>query len=160
MNPKKSVIWDPKFNRYTPEPIVAQTNQYRHDGDRQIGTCRVEMSADHMITMSYGDDEHPLIANSGRWAPYVLIESEGERPDYPFQSGSAVANIGDPTAELMLFETDERTQWRMSRPPGGADPLGAYAMVRRLHDEGNSYVATCMNPHGIAHIHKWFDRVS
>jgi hypothetical protein len=65
-------------------------------------------------------------------------------------------------AELMHLQTDERTQWRFSRPPSD-DPDGAlqpYTMCRRMAEDGESYVSTCLDANGIAHIIKWFDRAS
>jgi hypothetical protein len=29
-------------------------------------------------------------------------------------------------------------------------------MCRRMSEDGQSYVATCLDVNGIAHIHKWF----
>jgi hypothetical protein len=70
--------------------------------------------------------------------------------------------IGDAIAEMALFQTDARTQWRLSRPPSG-EPEGSmkpYAMVRSLSDDGRSYTATCIGPDGISHLIKYFDRTS
>lgn len=61
-----------------------------------------------------------------------------------------------PGMEVMTVKVDERTHYRIARTRGGE---ARYVMMRRLADDGQSYISVGLTTDGKPGLHRWMERV-
>ena len=63
---------------------------------------------------------------------------------------------GDPGMEVMTVKVDDRTHYRIARTREGE---ARYVMMRRLSDDGTSYISAGITTDGKPGLYRWMDRV-
>ena len=98
----------------------------------------------------------------------VEIQSEGG----PLRKGWYSSKYNDPTfvpyngtvsenppgAEVMTIKVDERTHYRIARTREGG--RARYVMMRRLAEDGQSYISAGLTIDGKPGLYRWMERVS
>ena len=92
--------------------------------------------------------------------------------DAPLRKGSYSSKYNDPTfvpyngtvseyppgAEVMTIKVDERTHYRIARTRVGGN--ARYVMMRRLAEDGQSYISAGLTIDGRPGLYRWMERVS
>ena len=63
---------------------------------------------------------------------------------------------GEPGMEVMTVKVDDRTHYRIARTRDGE---ARYVMMRRLSDDGMSYITAGITTDGKPGLYRWMDRV-
>ena len=63
---------------------------------------------------------------------------------------------GEPGMEVMTVKVDDRTHYRIARTRDGE---ARYVMMRRLSDDGTSYISAGITTDGKPGLYRWMDRV-
>lgn len=155
MNREKSTNWDKKLQCHVPEPLLAQTVVVRTEGDVQYNELHVQHTEDSSarlaFTCRFDDGEN--------WVPYVVVETSGERPepaDELIAGFKPHREVGQPFEECIQVRVDERTHYQFTRAPGGGDAY--YVRMRRMLDDGDSYIAVVLDTDGVPSVVKAFER--
>lgn len=91
--------------------------------------------------------------NDGKWAPYVLLDADGDVSNVP---GIGSLKVGDPLGEVMSLKVDERTRYRVARTLGGD---AQYILQRRLAEDGRSYDSTMLSVDGTIPLVRVFEKL-
>jgi hypothetical protein len=151
MNREESRWLDRASGLMVPEPIAAQTLKTVHHGDVFEGWCSV-MPTPGVVHHLY----YKVKFDDSEWAPYTCIGAEG--PEKEGGEGELLKNgirVGEPIAYLKQVWVDERTQYRVCRNPDGTPQ---YVMMRRLSEDGQINVGTCVDPSGVTFVSKVLTR--
>lgn len=155
--------------------------------DREAGAYLPDLVGEEIITMKiangiqeyevlYGDDPVIRIGYTTRydvadWVPYAVREIAIKTPRSQEEAvaefrarvganeGSNVRNfeVGKPYGLIRLVYVDERTHYRIAKAESGAPQN---AMLRRMAEDGQSYVASLMDVAGVVYRIRKFVRVS
>lgn len=106
-------------------------------GDDGVQHYRVEIrsSEDAPLRRGWYDSKY----DEARFAPY-------EGTVYPPDAGM----------EVMTVKVDDRTHYRIARTREGE---ARYVMMRRLSDDGRSYISAGLRIDGTPGLYRWMDRV-
>ncbi len=106
-------------------------------GDDGVQHYQVEIrsSEDAPLRRGWYDSKY----NEARFAPY-------EGTVYPPDAGM----------EVMTVKVDDRTHYRIARTREGE---ARYVMMRRLSDDGRSYISAGLRIDGAPGLYRWMDRV-
>jgi hypothetical protein len=159
----RSVVWDSGSASYVADEVGEELITLRIDGDVQDYEVR------------YGDDPVVRMGYESRyddptWVPYLVREVRSTSDDVE----GAVAEMkrrlkADAGARERHFEVgrayglvrtvyvDERTHYRISKSP--EDGSAQSVMMRRLGDDGDSYLASVLDTEGVVFRTRWFNRV-
>lgn len=102
---------------------------------------------------------------------YYEVEIQSSE-DEPMRVGSYSSKYNDPTfvpyngtvseyppgAEVMTIKVDERTHYRIARTRVGGN--ARYVMMRRLAEDGQSYISAGLTIDGKPGLYRWMERVS
>lgn len=159
----ESYVWDDKLRKHVPDEI-----------GEEVITLRIEDGVQDYEVM-YGDRPKIRIGytaayDAAEWVPYMVRE--------------IISTAADPAAELADFKQrikasggererqfevgklyglvrvislDERSHYRVSRNP--IDGKGQHIMLRRMAEDGKSYLATVLDVHGITYRIRKFVRI-
>jgi hypothetical protein len=142
---------DRATNQWIPEPLAAQTLKTIVTDDVFQGLCSVSPAPGVVHHLKYQvkfDDQE--------WAPYTCIALEGQEEVAPNVLLKNGIRVGQPMAYLKQIWVDKRTQYRVCRNIDGSPQ---YVMMRRLSEDGQTNVGTCVDPDGVTFVSKVFTRV-
>jgi len=155
----RSKVWDDKGGRYAPDEVGEELIRIRiHDHVQDYEVLLGDRPTIRMgYTCRYDDPE---------WTPYTVREILGvsaENPDgvladFAERIKSRVRDyrVGTVYGLVRSVYVDERTHYRLSKSTGG---VAEYVMLRRLAEDGQSYLATVLNADGIITRVRRFARV-
>jgi hypothetical protein len=156
---ERSKVWDYKSERYALDEVGEELIQIRIEGDVQ--NYEVMLGDRPTIRMGY-----TCRYDDPEWVPYMVREilgvpdeSSGRMlDDFVKRTKSRVTNysVGATYGLVRSVYVDERTHYRLSKSAGG---VAEYAMLRRLAEDGQSYVATVLGVDGIVTRVRRFVRV-
>jgi hypothetical protein len=159
----RSVVWDADAATYVADQVGEELITLRIDGDVQ----------DYEV--SYGDDPVVRMGYESRyddpaWVPYLVREVRSSSDDVEGAVAAMKRRIkADAGARERHFEVgrayglvrtvfvDERTHYRISKSP--EDGSAQSVMMRRLGDDGDSYLASVLDTEGVVFRTRWFNRV-
>ncbi|MBS1861433.1 MAG: hypothetical protein JSS68_06935 [Actinobacteria bacterium] len=159
----RSVVWDAEAGAYVADQIGDEVIRLRIDGDVQ--DYEVEYGSDPVVRMGYESRY-----DDPEWVPYLVREVRSSSEDVEASVAAMRRRIkADSGARERHFEVgrayglvrtvgvDERTHYRLSKSPedGGAQSV----MMRRLSDDGDSYLASVLTVDGHVFRRRWFSRV-
>jgi hypothetical protein len=159
-----SLVWDDATQRHVPDEV----------GQEIITINVVDDVQDYEVL--YGDGPVIRMGYTSRyddpdWVPYVVRSItgsagaevvEGSVADFKRRIKAEQGNrerefvIGKPYGLIRTVYADERTHYRVSRNPG--DGQAQSIMLRRLAEDGESYVATVLDTEGIVYRIRRFIR--
>jgi hypothetical protein len=145
---ERSKVWDYKNGRYAPDEVGEELIRIQIDG--VIQHYEVLLGDRPTIRMGYScryDDPE--------WVSYAVREilgvsdesADGMVAEFVRRTKSRVTNytLGAVYGLVRAVYVDERTHYRLSKNVGGE---AEYAMLRRLAEDGQSYVATVLGVDG------------
>jgi hypothetical protein len=160
----RSRKWDSPTGTYVPDAV----------GD-EIITLRIENGVQDYEVL-YGDDPVIRMGYTARhddaaWVPYTVREIISRPGRDPTEAAAAFrqrigANegsntrtfeVGRPYGLVRIVYVDERTHYRVGKAENGAPQN---VMLRRMADDGRSYVATVLDVDGVVHRVRTFVRAS
>jgi hypothetical protein len=141
---------DRATGNWMPEPLYAQSLKTQHHGDLFEGWCAVSPSPGVVHHLRY-----QVRFDDREWAPYTCVAIEGMDEVPPSDVLKSGIQVGKPLAYLKQVWADERTQYRICRNPDGS---AQYVMMRRLSEDGQTNVGTCIAPDGVTFVSKVFRR--
>lgn len=144
-----SLVWDYQAQHYAPDEVGEELIRIRVEGDVQ--DYEVLLGDRPTIRMGYTsrfDDTD--------WVPYTVREIIGvgaedaarEVGEFVQRIKSRITNytVGAVYGLVRTVYVDERTHYRMSKSAAG---VAEYSMLRRLAQDGQSYVATVLGVDGV-----------
>ena len=162
----------------TAESWVWDDNLKKHVADEigeEVITLRIEDGVQDYEVL-YGDRPKIRIGYTApydgtEWVPYAVREiiSEATDPQAELEkfkkrikaSGGERERqfeVGKSYGLVRLVYVDERTHYRVSRNP--LDGRGQHIMLRRMAEDGQSYLATVLDVHGITYRIRRFVRAA
>lgn len=157
-----SVVWDDKTESYAKDDVGEEIIVIRHDARTQ--DYEVRYGNDPEIRMGYQAE-----FDSPDWTPYVVRDIASDANDVGRQIDSfkdrIKANdgdrerhfvIGQPYGLIRLIYVDELTHYRVSK--SHADGRAQVMMLRRMAENGRSYLATVLDTTGIIYRKRRFVR--
>jgi hypothetical protein len=159
----RSVVWDAAAGAYVPDEIGEELISLRIDGDVQ--DYEVSYGSDPVVRMGYESRY-----DDPTWVPYEVREVRSSSDDVEASVAAMKRRIkADAGARERHFEVgklyglvrtvfvDERTHYRISKSPD--DGSAQSVMMRRLGDDGDSYLASVLDTEGVVFRTRWFIRV-
>ena len=158
----ESLVWDDALKKHVPDEI----------GEELI-TLRIEDGVQDYEVL-YGDRPKIRIGytapyDGAEWVPYAVREIISTAEDPAAELADVQRRIkasggererrfevGKPYGLVRLVYLDERTHYRVSRNP--LDGKGQHIMLRRMAEDGRSYLATVLDVRGITHRIRKFVR--
>jgi hypothetical protein len=157
---ERSKVWDYKSGRYAPDEVGEELIRIQIDGD--IQNYEVLLGDQPTIRMGY-----TCRYDDSEWVSYTVREilgvteenSDGMLADFVNRTKSRVTSfrVGAVYGLVRSVYVDERTHYRLSKGLGGA---AEYVMLRRLAEDGQSYVATVLGVDGIVTRVRQFVRIA
>lgn len=158
-----SLVWDDTLERHVPDEV----------GEELITLKIADGIQDYEVL--YGD--HPKIRmgytaryDAPDWVPYAVREvivtsGDPDREVANFKSRIKASggdrdrnfDVGQSYGLIRLVSVDERTHYRVSRNP--KDGAAQSVMLRRMAEDGQSYLATVLDVDGIIYRIRKFVRV-
>lgn len=162
VDPERSAVWDAASGGYVADEIGKEVIRMRVEGD--IQDYEVEYGADPVVRMGYKCRyDHP------EWVPYMVREVRSSSDDVAAEIAAMKRRIkadtgrherhfevGRPYGLVRTLFVDERTHYRISKDPD--DGSAQSVMMRRLAEDGDSYVATVLDTDGIVFRKRLFVR--
>ncbi|WP_210490258.1 hypothetical protein [Microvirga antarctica] len=159
----ESFVWDDERKKHVVDEI-----------GEEVITLRIENGVQDYEVL-YGDQPKIRIGYTApydgkEWVPYAVREiiSTADDPAAELEafkrrikaSGGERERrfeVGHPYGFVRLVYTDERTHYRVSRNPTNGN--AQHIMLRRMADDGRSYLATVLDVHGITYRIRKFVRL-
>ena len=158
----RSRKWDPAAGVHGPDAV-----------GEEIITLRIENGVQDYEVL-YGDDPVIRMGYTSRyddptWVPYAVREIRVAPGRDPAASAAAFRDrigatigpnarrfeVGKPYALIRTVHVDERTHYRIAKAEDGSPQN---VMLRRMAEDGLSYVATVLDAEGIVHRIRTFVR--
>jgi hypothetical protein len=145
----RSKVWDEHAGQYAPDEVGEEIIRIRiHDNIQDYEVLLGDKPTIRMgYTCRYDDAE---------WKPYAVREILGVSPENTaaalkefvrrIKSRVQDYSVGAVYGLVRSIYVDERTHYRLSKSAAGQ---AEYVMLRRLAEDGRSYVATVLNMNGI-----------
>ncbi len=159
----RSVVWDLDAAAYVPDEVGEELITLRIDGEVQDYEVR------------YGDDPVVRMGYQSRyddptWVPYEVREVTSASDDVDVAVAEMKRRIKADSGErerhfevgcayglVRTVFVDDRTHYRISKSP--EDGSAQSVMMRRLGDDGDSYLASVLDTEGVVFRTRWFVRV-
>jgi hypothetical protein len=150
-----SNVWDPQSRAYVPDEVGEEIITIRLDGDVQ--DYEVLYGSGPTIRMGYTSRY-----DDPAWVTYEVREVlglSGEASLEAFRKRVKATDSFTPGTDYGLVRTvyvDERTHYRLCKDSATGE--ARYSMLRRLSEDGQSYVATVLRADGIINRTRRFVR--
>ncbi|WP_173933966.1 hypothetical protein [Chelativorans sp. Marseille-P2723] len=159
----ESAVWDDNLGKHVPDEV-----------GEEVITLRIEDGVQDYEVL-YGDRPKIRIGYTApydgvEWVPYAVREIISSSADPAVEldefkrrikaSGGVRERrfeVGQTYGLVRLIYVDERTHYRVSRNP--LDGKAQHIMLRRMAEDGDSYVARVFDVNGIVHRIRKFVRV-
>lgn len=159
----ESVVWDDARKTHVPDEVGEEVITLAvRDGVQDYEVLYGDRPKIRMgYTAAYDGTEwvdyavREIIATSGDSA--AEIEAFKRRINARDGERARSFEVGKSYGLVRLIYVDERTHYRVSRNP--ADGKGQSIMLRRMAEDGRSYLATVLDIHGIVFRRRKFVRV-
>jgi len=161
INIGESRVWDSNLNQHVADDVGYEVITLRIEDD--IQDYEVLYGEDPRFRMGY-----TARYDSAEWVDYSVREIITEHTDVEagvqaFKAKIKADGEGDRQLELgkayglvRLVRIDERTHYRISKSPIGKGPS---ILLRRLAEDGNSYMTHLMDVNGVVFRIRKFDRI-
>ncbi len=158
---KESKAWDNASAAYVPDEVGDELISIRTEDD--IQTYEVLLGDRPTIRMGYSSR-----LDAVEWVPYAVREIRGIGPDENeaemvaafvkrIRSRITDYRVGMVYGLVRVVWVDDRTHYRVSKNVDGA---AEYIMLRRLAEDGQSYLASVLRSDGVISLIRRFVRVT